>query len=116
MNKFPLKLIVYAFLLVLLVLLDLFTNFDHKTLVSVAIILTFLIIFTYVFKTDSSKGLKVGIILFTFIGLPLFILIYLGVFSSLPGIWGGILTVIFTILSIVAIIELEYVEIEYLGD
>lgn len=90
-------------------------NASHKIVLSAGLIMLFLIIFTYIFKTDGSKTLKVLVILFTFFGLPLFLLIYLDIFNQLDGILGiavpVILAAVFGFISIFLIIQLDSVEL-----
>lgn len=112
-----LRLMTFALLMFFLFVLNFFTDLDKNVIMSVSIILVFLIIFTYIFKTEGSNILKILIIVFSFIGLPLFMLFYLNIFNSLPMPWGGIsvggFAIIFGILAVVTIIKLNYVEIEY---
>ena len=117
LKMYSLRPIAYAALILIVMALIFLTKMDMKTVMSIALIMLFLIIFTYIFKTDGSKTLKVWIILFTFFGLPLFILLYLGIFNFTGGIWTviipTILTLIYGAISIFVIIELNYVEISH---
>lgn len=87
---------------------------NQNVIISIALILAFLIIFTYVLKTHGPTALNVGVIIFSFIFLPLFILWYSGVLSYLSqaeGLLMAMVVVIFGVLSIVAIVKLNRVEI-----
>jgi hypothetical protein len=103
-------------LILIFLILIAFTGLDHKAIISIALIMLFLMIFTYVFKTDGPKTLKVVTILFTFFGLPLFLLIYLDIFGFLTGILKIILSFIFAlifgVISVFLIIELDYVDVK----
>ena len=61
--------------------------------------------------------LKISIIVFSFIGLPLFLLFYLGIFNSISNPLGRIALVIFVLLlgviAVITIFKLNYVEIAY---
>lgn len=116
MSRSPIRLIAYASLFLIVTLLTLFTNLDHEIILSIALILVFLIIFTYIFKTNGPKTLKAALIVFIFIGLPIFILTYLDSkyhFGMLAGVMAVILASVFGILSIFTIVKLDYVEIKY---
>lgn len=118
MSRSPIRLIAYASLFLIVTVLTLFTNLDHEIILSIALILVFLIIFTYIFKTNGSRTLKAAVIVFIFIGLPMFILTYLNNkyhFGVLAGVMAVILASVFGILSIITIVKLDYVEIEYRG-
>lgn len=113
----PYRLVFYAALLLIVWILDIFTSFNHQTALAIAIILTFLMLFTYVFRSEGTKKLNIFIILFSFIALPLFILHFLGILNSFSNPTSGILLAItvtfFGILAIFTIIQLNFVEIEY---
>lgn len=115
--RLPYRLVFYAALLLVVWILDIFTSFNHQTALAIAIILTFLMLFTYVFRSEGTKKLNIFIILFSFIALPLFILHFLGILNSFSNPLGGILLAItvifFGILAIFTIIQLNFVEIEY---
>ena len=98
MSKYPLRLITYGFLLFIFLVLDTFTDLNHKIIMSVSIILTFLVLFTFIFKIDGFKGLKIAVIMFAFIGLPFFILYYLGILNSFSNPLGGVLLACFVTL------------------
>ena len=114
------RLVFYVSALAILLILDTFTDFDHEILFAIAIILAFLILSTYIFKSGGSKLLKSMLIVFTFIGLPLFILWYLGILNYFSNPLGGIvialITTVLGVLAIFAIIKLDYVEIEYVEE
>ena len=114
---YSLRTIAYAALILIVMAMIFLTEMDMKTVMSIALIMLFLIIFTYIFKTDGSKTLKVWTTLFIFFGLPLFILLYLGIFNFAGGVWTVIiptvLALVYGILSIFVIIELNYVEIRH---
>ena len=112
MNKNPLRLTAYVSLFLVIVMLVFFTSLDENMIISIALILIFLTIFTYIFKIEGPKTLKVIIILFTFIGLPLFLIFYLNVFNSLAAsILAGVLAIICGVASIITIVKLDDVEI-----
>ena len=76
----------------------------------------FLIIFTFIFKIRGPSNLKVALILFIFLILPLFILYYSGFFASvglLGTVAAAVVTVILGIMSIITIVELNYIRIDY---
>lgn len=109
--------IAYISLFLIMSILGMLTDWDQKLIFSVAIICVFLILFTYIFATEGPATLNAVIIITAFIGLPMFLLMYLDIPNFLLGIWGGILVVIiagiFGILAIFTIVELNFVEIEY---
>ena len=111
----PLRAITYLSLILIVIILELLSNLNQKIILSIGLILVFLIVFTYIFKTNGSESLKAAVIVFTFIGLPLFLLWYLDIISSLPGIWAGAAAVgvvlISGIASIITIIRLDYAEL-----
>lgn len=114
MNRNPLRLIAYISLFLVIASLILFTNLEENMIISIALILIFLMIFTYIFKIEGPKTLKVIIILFTFIGLPLFLIFYLNLFNSLiASILAGVMAIICGIASIITIIKLDDVEIVF---
>ena len=63
-----------AMSLLIVFFLEFFTNVDQRTVISIALILIFLVIFTFIFVIMGSPNLKVGIILFIFLVLPSFVL------------------------------------------
>lgn len=103
--------------LLILIFIKLFTNVTDNMILAIAIIAVFLMIFSYVFKTESPNFLKVFITLFSFICLPLFLLFYLDVFNSFSNPLAAIaLAVMITLIGITAVItliKLNYVEILY---
>ena len=113
----PLRLITIILSLLLVLFLEFFTNTDQTLIISIGIILVFLIIFTFIFKIRGPSNLKVAIILFIFLILPLFILYYSGFCASLHGLLGtvatAIATIIWGIMSIITIVELNYIKIDY---
>lgn len=118
MARHLLRTVFCIFLFLVLVLLGVFTNLNHQIIVSIAIIGVFLILFTYVFTTENGHtALNVAVIITSFIILPVFILLYLGVPDYLPVPWGGVLAVlviiVFGILAVYAISRLNFVEIEF---
>lgn len=120
MIRFPLRAFAYASLFLIIALLKLFTGLDNDIIISISIIAVFLILFTYIFNTEGHSSLNAAIIITAFIGLPIFILMYLDIPNSLQGVWGGILmaitVVIFGVLAIYTIIKLNFVEVEYISD
>jgi len=112
--------IAYISLFLIISILGMLTDWDKKLVFSVALIGVFLILFTYIFATEGHATLNATIIITAFIGLPIFILMYLDIPNSLPGIWGGILmaitVVIFGVLAIYTIVKLNFVEVEYIND
>ena len=120
MIRFPLRAFAYASLFLIIALLKLFTGLDNDIIISISIIAVFLILFTYIFNTEGHSSLNAAIIITAFIGLPIFILMYLGIPNSLQGVWGGILmaitVVIFGVLAIFTIVKLNFVEVEYISD
>ena len=120
MIRFPLRAFAYASLFLIIVFLKLFTDWGNDIIISISIIAVFLILFTYIFNTEGHSSLNAAIIITAFIGLPIFILMYLDIPNSLPGIWGGILmaitVVIFGVLAIYTIVKLNFVEVEYIND
>ena len=119
MIRFPLRAFAYASLFLIIALLKLFTGLDNDIIISISIIAVFLILFTYIFNTEGHSSLNAAIIITAFIGLPIFILMYLDIPNSLQGVWGGILmaitVVIFGVLAIFTIVKLNFVEVEYIN-
>ena len=119
-NFSPLRLMTIAMSLLIVFFLEFFTNVDQRTVISIALILIFLVIFTFIFVIMGSPNLKVGIILFIFLVLPSFVLQYCGFYASLPGLLDivitGIITIILGILSLITIVEISYLEIDYDGE
>ncbi len=120
MIRFPLRAFAYASLFLIIAVLKLFTDLGNDIIISITIIGVFLLLFTYIFHAEGHSTLNASIIIMAFIGLPMFILMYLDIPNSLPGVWGGILcagVVIFMgILAITTIVKLNFVEIEYISD
>jgi|GEM_PF-1360272 hypothetical protein len=120
MIRFPLRAFAYASLFLIIVFLKLFTDWGNDIIISISIIAVFLILFTYIFNTEGHSSLNAAIIITAFIGLPIFILMYLDIPNSLQGVWGGILmaitVVIFGVLAIYTIVKLNFVEVEYIND
>lgn len=120
MIRFPLRAFAYASLFLIIVFLKLFTDLGNDIIISISIIAVFLILFTYIFNTEGHSSLNAAIIITAFIGLPIFILMYLDIPNSLQGVWGGILmaitVVIFGVLAIFTIVKLNFVEVEYISD
>lgn len=120
MIRFPLRAFAYASLFLIIVFLKLFTDLGNDIIISISIIVMFLILFTYIFNTEGHSTLNAAIIITAFIGLPIFLLIYLNIPNSLQGIWGGILmaiaALIFGVLAIYTIVKLNFVEVEYIND
>lgn len=110
------RLIMFISLVMLCLLLFFFSNIDHRAIVSIAVIGIFLILFTFIFKIQMNPSLKMFLILFSYFALPMIILIYLGIFDVFWP-WGGILALIMVLiygmLSIYTIIELNYVIIRW---
>ena len=119
-NNYLLRIATFLALVLIYFALTFFTNLSQNVIVSIAIILIFLILFTFIFENNSPNLLKVCIILFTFLVLPIFVLFYMGVFNAISRPWGIVLAIfialIFGILAIVTMNKLQYVEVEYLGD
>ncbi len=101
----------------IIVLLKLFTNISWNIIVSIAIIMIFLEVFTFAFETEGHDLLKIFVILTSFVGLPIFVLLYLGIFNSfsnpLISLLFAVFIVIFGAMAIFTIVKLNYVEIEY---
>lgn len=120
MIRFPLRAFAYASLFLIIVFLKLFTDLGNDIIISISIIAMFLILFTYIFNTEGHSSLNAAIIITAFIGLPIFLLIYLNIPNSLQGVWGGILmaiaALIFGVLAIYTIVKLNFVEVEYIND
>lgn len=114
MNPNPLRMIVYVLLILMILALALFSNLNHRIMVSVVLIMLFLLIFTFIFKTGGHNLLKVAMIFATFLVLPVFILLYLNVFSHF---WMTILSLIVVVIlgvsSIVTMVKLDYVEFKW---
>lgn len=110
------RLIMFISLVMLCLLLFFFSNIDHRAIVSIAVIGIFLILFTFIFKIQMNPSLKMFLILFSYFALPMIILIYLGIFDVFWP-WGGtlalIMVLIYGMLSIYTIIELNYVIIRW---
>ena len=117
MIKSPLRVITLISLLLIVFLLTFFTDFNRNAIVSIAVIMLFLVLFTFIFRTEGHSALNIFVIIFSFIFLPLFVLWYLGIFNSLLWPWGSILLafaiVILGILSIVTMVKLNYVELRF---
>ena len=115
MNRLS-HLIMFISLVMLCLLLFFFSNIDHRAIVSIAVIGIFLILFTVIFKIQMDSSLKVFLILFSYFALPMIILIYLGILDVFWP-WGGtlalIMVLIYGMLSIYTIIELNYVIIRW---
>ena len=116
-DKFLFTKLTVVFSVVILLSLYLFTNLDERVLRSISLILIFLILFTFIFKTRGMAILNFVIIVFSFIALPIFLLFYLNIFSSLPGVIGGIrmvgITVLCGILAIATMIWINMVEVRF---
>lgn len=119
MNKAILRMISGMALFSLILILNSIPEINHRTVMSIAIIMIFLIIFTYIFETKGPNLMKLLMIIFSFIILPLFTLAYLEIPDCLPTPWGGLTTYIIALsiglISIYTIFKLSYVEIEYMG-
>ena len=117
MNRSYLPLISCIALFALLLLLEFYSGISRNAIISIALIMVFLLIFTYALKTRGKTALNVCIIIISFIFLPLFILWYLGIFSSLIWPWGSVLLAVCVIvlgaLSIFAMVRLNYVELDF---
>ena len=117
MHNNKLRLITYISLFLIIAALKFFTNVSNDVIISIAIIMVFLILFTFVFNTEGPKALKIFVIVFSFVVLPLFILYYLGVLNSfsspLEGIVIAIVVILLGVTAIFTITKLEYVEIYY---
>lgn len=87
---------------------------NMRAIVSIVLIMLFLLIFTFIFKTDGSKTLKGVMILVTFLVLPLFIITYLNVFTEFWSFVSALIIVgIIGVLSIVIMVKLDYVELKW---
>ena len=94
--------------------LTLFSDLNENVIISIAMIWIFLMIFTFIFKIEGPKSLKVLTILFTFLGLPLFLMFYLNVFTSLfASVLAVAAALICGVASIITIIKLDDVEIVF---
>ena len=118
MGKYSLRLIALIILLIICIILKFFTHLSLKVIISIAIIAVFLIIFTYIFQIPTNPLFKVFLIFFTIIVLPIFISLYLDIFSIL-GLFGSVISCIIVgicgIAAIYAMVELNYLEVE-VGD
>ena len=107
----------YASVFLICIILKLFKNVDNNLIISIVIIAAFLMLFNYIFRSEGPNFLKISIIVFSFIGLPLFLLFYLGIFNSISNPLGRIALVIFVMLlgviAVITIFKLNYVEIAY---
>lgn len=113
MNLNPLRIIIYVLLILMILALVLFLNLNHRIMLSGTLIMLFLLIFTFIFKTEGHNSLKVAMIFITFLGLPVFILLYLNPFSQF---WMTVLSLIIIVIlgvsSIVTMVKLDYVELK----
>ena len=111
--------IVVISLFMIIFILKFFTDLNQNVIISIALIMLFLVLFTFAFKTQGHSALNSSVIVFSFICLPLFILWYLGIFESIYWPWGSVLLAVFVsilgILSIVTMVRLNYVEIDLKG-
>lgn len=120
MAKLSIRVIFCIVLYLLCICLTVFSDdLSTNEIISIAIIVTFLILFTYVFNTQAI-ALNVFVILVSFMCLPLFILIYLGVPNSIPWPMGGVLLLVVTaiigFLAVYAIVKLNFIEIKFESD
>ena len=116
-DRFSLMTVISFFLIIFV--LRFFTGINQNVIISIALVMLFLALFTFVFKTQGHSALNVSVIVFSFICLPLFILWYLGIFESLSWPWGSILLAVFVcilgVVSIATMVKLNYVEIDFEG-
>ena len=107
----------FVSLMMIFGLLVFFSDLPENVIISIAIIILFLIIFTYVFTTDGHILLRGLLILTSFIALPVFIFVYLGIFNAFHQFWQAILAlaavVIMGVVSIFAIVGLNIVELKW---
>lgn len=117
MEKFPSRLIGFLALFLIIIALRMFTDLDNNVIVSILLISIFLIIFTYVFKIEGHEALKIFVILFSLIALPVFVLFYLGILNSFSNPFETValiaLVMLFGLMAVIAIIKLNIVEIEF---
>lgn len=108
-----------AVFILFIIILVLFSHLEDNIIISISVILLFLTIFLYLFDNSSFAVFKMGIMLFTFLVLPILIINYLGIFT-LFGFWTGVLACFIAIslgfLFIFTLIKLNYIEIEYEGE
>lgn len=112
-----LRTITFLALIFIILIVMFFTKMNIKIIFSIALIIVFLWSFIYVLKVEESIPLKVTSVLMTFIVLPVFLLLYLGILNAFSGMWAGILTLgivfIFGVLAILTMIKLDYVELNW---
>lgn len=117
MARSNLRLISSVFLILLVLLLKFFSKLEDNVIVSIALILIFLILFTFIFNDEGPQALKIFIMLFSFMCLPLFILFYLGVFSYFSNPFQSLALALIVIalgaLSLFAIHKLNYVRLKW---
>lgn len=114
-NRSYLPLISCIALFMLLLLLKFFSGISQNAIISIALIMAFLIIFVYALRTEGQTALNVGVIIFSFLFLPVFVLWYLGIFSFLSWPWNVLLAIgvmVLGMLSIATIAKLNFVEID----
>ena len=117
MKRPYLRFMTYAALLLLVGLLKFYSHIPDKIVISISLILVFLILFTFIFKTNSPPILKMTIVIFSLVALPMFILSYTGVLEGFSNPLTGILiATMFLLLGIVSVIVmfcLDYAELKW---
>lgn len=117
MNRSYLRLISYFSLFLIIILFKFYSNLNDNVIFSIALVMLFLIIFTFIFKNEGSPGLKIFIIIFSLIVLPLFVMAYIGVFNyfsnPLPAILMALAVVICGVVSVIVMYKLDYAELKW---
>lgn len=105
-----------AIFILFIIILIFFTHLEDNIIIAISVILLFLTIFLYLFDNSRFAVFKMGLMLFTFLILPVLIIGYLGIFT-LFGFWKGVIAcftaIVFGFLFIFTLIKLNYIEIEY---
>ena len=117
MARSNLRLLSAVFLILLVFLLKFFSRLEDNVIISIVLILIFLILFTFIFDDEGPRPLKIFIIIFSFICLPLFILFYLGVFNyfsnPLVSVALALIVIALGALSVFAIHRLNYARLKW---
>ena len=107
----------FVLLMMILGLLVFLSHLPENVIISIAIIILFLIIFTYIFSADGHILLRGLLIVTSFIALPVLIFVYLGIFDAFPQFWQAILALAAVVLtgavSIFTIVGLNIVELTW---
>ena len=115
MNRYFLRPLFYISLLMIILMLDYFTNLNSDLKVLIAFISALVILGIYILKTSESKTLKIFILVFLFIGIPPAILYFTGIMNSIPSPWNGFLMVFVVTVcgmcSVLALIKFNMVDV-----